>query len=123
MDALPKIGRFLFAIPVAIFGVMHFMMGDMMVAMVPVPGGILWVYLTGVALIAAAVSILTGKQAVLATRLLAVFLLLTATTVHLRFFMGGDQAAMPIMLRDLALAGGALILSGVFEHEAKHHEA
>ncbi len=117
MDALPKVGRFLFALPMAVFGVMHFMNGDAMVAMVPIPGGIFWVYFTGLCLIAAAVAIVTGKQAVLATRLLALFLLLTATLVHLRSFMGGDQAAMPNVLKDLALAGGALILSGVFQSE------
>jgi len=121
MDALPKVGRFLFAIPMAVFGVMHFMNGQMMVGMVPIPGGILWVYLTGVALIAAAVAIMIGQQAVLATRLLAVFLLLTAFTVHLPTVLGGDQTAMGSVLKDVALAGGALILSGVFAHEQTHH--
>ena len=38
MDTLPKIGRFLFAIPMAGFGVLHFLMGDAMAGMVPDPG-------------------------------------------------------------------------------------
>lgn len=113
MDALPRIGRYLFAIPMAVFGVMHFMNAQMMAGMVPIPGGVIWVYLTGAALLAAAAAILVGKQAVLASRLLALFLLLTALTVHLPVVMGGDQAAMSQVLKDLALAGGALILSGV----------
>lgn len=117
MDALPNVGRFLFAIPFAVFGVMHFMNAGMMAGMVPIPGGVAWVYITGAALIAASVSMMIGKQAVLATRLLALFLLLTATTVHLRALMGGDQAAMSQVLKDVALAGGALILSGVFASE------
>ena len=117
MDALPKLGRFLFAIPMAVFGILHFMNASMMAGMVPIPGGVFWVYITGVALLAAAGSIVTGKQAVLATRLLAAFLLLTALTVHLPAVMGGDQSAMGQILKDLALAGGALILSGVFESE------
>lgn len=123
MDALPKVGRFLFAIPMAVFGIMHFMNAQMMAGMVPIPGGVIWVYLTGLALIAAAVSIMTGKQAVLATQLLALFLLLTAFTVHLPVVLGGDQTAMSNVLKDVALSGGALILSGVFSHEAKHHAA
>jgi len=123
MDALPKVGRFLFAIPMAIFGVFHFMNGQMMVGMVPIPGGIAWVYLTGLALIAAAVAILMGKQAVLATRLLALFLILTALTVHLRMVMAGNQDAMPNVLKDIALAGGALILSGVFAGEESRSPA
>lgn len=114
MDALPKVGRFLFAIPMAVFGVMHFMNAQMMAGIVPIPGGVVWVYVTGVALLAAAVAIMIGKQAVLATRLLALFLLLTATTVHLPALLGGDQTAMSQVLKDIALAGGALVLSGVF---------
>ena len=121
MDALPKVGRFLFALPMAAFGVMHFMNGQAMVGMVPVPGGIIWVYLTGAALLAAALAIMIGQQAVLATRLLALFLLLTAFTVHLPVVLGGDQMAMGQVLKDVALAGGSLILSGVFAHEAAHH--
>lgn len=118
MDALPKVGRFLFAIPFAVFGVMHFMNAGVMAGMVPIPGGVAWVYITGAALIAASVSMMIGQQAVLATRLLALFLLLTGLTVHLPAFLGGDQAAMSQVLKDVALAGGALILSGVFSGES-----
>ena len=121
MDMLPKVGRFLFAIPMAIFGVLHFMNGQAMAGMVPIPGGVLWVYVTGVALVAAAVAIMIGKMASLASQLLALFLLLTAFTVHLPAVLGGDQNAMSQVLKDVALAGGALILSGVFAHEAAHH--
>lgn len=117
MDALPKVGRFLFAIPFAVFGINHFMNAGMMAGMVPIPGGIAWVYITGAALIAASAAMMIGQQAVLATRLLALFLLLTALTVHLPAFLGGDQMAMSQILKDLALAGGALILSGVFASE------
>lgn len=121
MDALPKVGRFLFALPMAAFGILHFMNGQAMAGMVPIPGGIVWVYITGVALLAAAAAIMLGQQAVLATRLLAVFLLLTAFTVHLPAVLGGDQMAMSNVLKDVALAGGALVLSGVFAHEKAHH--
>lgn len=113
MDALPKIGRFLYAIPMAGFGVLHFMMGDAMAGMVPIPGGVVWVYVTGVALLAAAVSIVAGKHAVLATRLLGLMLLIFAGSIHLVALLGGDQAAMSNLLKDTALAGGAFILSGV----------
>ncbi|MDX1493124.1 MAG: hypothetical protein R3253_03550 [Longimicrobiales bacterium] len=121
MGALPKVGRFLFALPMAVFGIMHFMNAQAMAGMVPIPGGVIWVYVTGGALLAAAAAIMLGQQAVLATRLLALFLLLTAFTVHLPAVLGGDQMAMSNVLKDVALAGGALILSGVFAHEAAHH--
>lgn len=120
MDALPKVGRFLFAIPMAGFGALHFMMGGAMAGMVPsfVPGGIIWVYVTGAALIAAAVSIIIGKHAVLATQLLGLMLLIFAVSIHLVALIGGDQNAMSMVLKDTALAGGAFILSGVMAAEA-----
>ncbi|WP_405282840.1 DoxX family protein [Gaopeijia maritima] len=112
MSALPRLGQLLYAVPMAIFGLMHLMMGEMMAGAVPIPGGVLWVYLTGVALLLAAGAIITGKQAANAALGLAVFLLLTALMVHLPALMGGDQAAMGQVLKDIALAGGALILFG-----------
>jgi len=121
MGALPKVGRFLYAIPMAIFGLLHFMNGSMMAGMVPIPGGVIWVYLVGVALIAAAVSILAGKQAVLATRLLGLLLLIFVLSIHLPGVMAGGEGmagAMTMVLKDTALAGGAFILSGVLGAEA-----
>ena len=118
MDALPKVGRFLYAIPMAVFGIFHFMNGEAMTAMVPIPGGIFWVYLTGAALIAAAVGILSGRFGTLAAQLLGVMLLIFAVSIHLVAVIGGDQAAMPNLLKDTALAGGAFILAGVLGREA-----
>ncbi|MGB1779357.1 MAG: DoxX family protein, partial [Longimicrobiales bacterium] len=94
MDALPKVGRFLYAIPMAGFGALHFIMGEAMAGMVPIPGGVIWVYITGVALLAAATSIIVGRHAVLATRLLGLMLLTFAISIHLMALVGGDQAAM-----------------------------
>lgn len=115
MDALPTVGKFLYAIPMAIFGLLHFMMAGAMAGMVPsfVPGGIIWVYITGVALLAAAAAIMIDKHAVLAAQLLGVMLLIFALSIHLVAVIGGDQAAMSMVLKDTALAGGAFVLSGV----------
>ena len=48
MDAFIKSGKYLLAIPMAIFGLFHFISGPAMAGMVPsaVPGGVLWFYLT-----------------------------------------------------------------------------
>jgi putative oxidoreductase len=113
IDALPKIGRFMYAIPMGVFGMMHFMNAEMMAGMVPIPGGVFWVYVTGVALIAATISIISGKHAVLATQLLGLLLLSFALTIHLPTLLGGDQAGMSMLLKDLSLSGGAFVLSGV----------
>lgn len=123
MDALPKVGRFLYAIPMAGFGALHFIMGEAMAGMVPIPGGVIWVYITGVALLAAATSIIVGRHAVLATRLLGLMLLIFAISIHLMALVGGDQAAMSNVLKDTALAGGAFILSGVLAGEENAAES
>jgi len=106
------IARWLFALPFGIFGLMHFMMAENMAGMVPLPGGVLWVYLTGVALIAACISFIIQKQVRLAGVLLALMLVIFVLTIHLPTVMGGDQSAMSSLLKDLALAGGSLLIAG-----------
>jgi len=110
------IARILFALPIAMFGVMHFTFTDGMAKMAPFGGAII-VYITGIALLAGAVAILIKKKAALAALLLGVFFILTSTTIHLRALIGGDEMAMGTMLRDLALAGSAFFMSGVFSKE------
>jgi uncharacterized membrane protein len=114
MDVFIKSGKYLLAIPMAIFGLFHFISGPAMAGMVPsaVPGGVLWVYLTGIALIAAAVAILTDKMAKLASVLLAALLLVFVLVIHLKGAMAGDQAATASLLKDIAIAGGALVFAG-----------
>ncbi len=117
MNNLKNVGRIVFAIPFAIFGMMHFMMASNMVGMVPswVPGGIFWVYVTGIALIAATISIISKKQIYLASVLLAGLLLIFVLTIHIPGLMGGNQMAMSGLLKDMSLAGGALLIAGLFK--------
>ena len=107
MNAVLSIGKYLYAIPFAIFGIFHFMNAKGMAGMAF--GSEILVYLTGVALIAATVSILIGKLDKLAGVLLALFLILTALLVHLQGATSGDQASMSNLLKDLSLAGAALM--------------
>lgn len=115
MKNLPLIGKFCYAIPMILFGVFHFGGADSMKGMVPIPGGVLWVYVTGVALVAAGVSIIIGKKAKLATQLLGLMLLIFAMSIHLPGAMGGNDMSMATFLKDLALAGGAWFMSGSFK--------
>ena len=114
MNAIINLGKYIFAIPFAIFGVMHFMNADAMAAMAP--GGVAMVYITGLGLVAAAVSIIIGKIDKLASVLLALMLILFVVLIHLPGVMSGDEAqmmtSMPNVLKDLGLAGGALIYAG-----------
>jgi putative oxidoreductase len=114
MNFLTKtFGRYLFAIPFAIFGLMHFMAANDMAGMVPLPGGAIWVYFTGLALILAAVSIIIQKKAKLASLLLGVMLIIFVLAIHLPTVLGGDQMAMGSVLKDLSLAGAAFTYSGL----------
>ncbi len=116
-----RVARMLFALPFGIFGIIHFMMGSDMAAMVPdfLPGGDVWVYLTGVALLAACICFVIQKYVFIAGILLALMLIIFATTIHLPNVMAEDPSAMPNLLKDLSLAGGALLLAGKYADESK----
>ena len=114
MKAFISLGRWLFAIPFAVFGLFHFMNAEAMTGAVPayMPAPSIWVYIGGIGLIGAAVSILIGKYDKLASTLLGIYLLLMVVMVHLPGVMAGGAAAqgsMPMLLKDLALAGAAMM--------------
>jgi uncharacterized membrane protein len=118
-NTLSRVGIILYALVIAFFGVSHFLNGASFTSVVPsfIPGGIFWVYLTGVALIAAAISFLIGKQTRIAGILLAVFLLLVVFTVHLPSVLNAPDAKaarFPLtnLIKDTALAAAALIIAG-----------
>lgn len=110
MKTLGYLGRIVFAVPFIVFGVMHFMNAkDMAVTMLsnfPVAEGV--VYISGLALILAGVSIIVRIQAKIACLLLALLLLLIIFFVHIPMVTGGDQAAMSSLLKDLGLMGASL---------------
>ena len=110
---MKKAGTILFAIPLLAFGLAHFANASQMAGMIPswMPFGIVWVYLTGLALIAAAVSFIIDKKVELAGKLLALMLVICVVTMHIPSLLGGNEMAMPNVLKDLAMAGAALYLS------------
>ncbi|MCC5932368.1 MAG: DoxX family protein [Cyclobacteriaceae bacterium] len=114
------IARILFAVPMAVFGVMHFMNAKAMAGIVPsfFPGDIIWVYITGAGLIAAAVSIFINKKAKIGAFYLGLMLLIFALTVHLPgvFSEATMQSSMPNFLKDTSLAGAAFALSGMLKN-------
>jgi len=111
MNAFLSLGRWLFAIPFAIFGLLHFMNGSQMVDMIPtyLPVPYLWLFLAGAGLVSASVAMLLGKYDKLAATLLGVELILFVLLLHLPAIMRGEQMAMSVLLKDLTLAGAALL--------------
>ena len=116
MRNINKLGRFLFAIPFAAFGLMHLTNAGQMAGMVPgfIPGGVLWVYLTGLGMLAASVSFFIRKQVGLAGQALAGLLILFVATIHIPGLIGGNSMSMVAVLKDLSLAGGSLIMAQAY---------
>ncbi len=117
-ESLSMMGRFLFAIPIMIFGIFHFMNSTSMSGMVPsyLPAPTIFVYLSGAGLILAAISLILKTQTSLAMLLLGIMLLIFALTIHLPGAIDGDQASMGSLLKDIALSGAAFYFSGRFRN-------
>ena len=111
MNAFLSLGRWIFAVPFAIFGLFHFMNAEGMAGMVPnyMPAKMIWVYLSGAGLIAASVSMVVEKYDKLATTLLSLFLLLMVGLMHAQGAMNNNPSAMSMLLKDLSLAGAAMM--------------
>jgi uncharacterized membrane protein len=109
------VARGLFSIPFALSGALHLVAGASMAAVVPswVPGGVFWVYLTGIALLAGAVGIHVRRFTPLAAVGIAALMVVFAFTVHLPAMAdeATRQMAMVGFMKDLGLAGGALAIA------------
>ncbi len=113
MGSIIGLGKYLFAIPFLVFGIFHFMDDGSMASMAPF-GGSIMIYITGLAMILAAISIFIGKYDKLACVLLAVLLLLYILLVHAKGLGGeGQQMSMMAILKDLGLMGGALMAAAL----------
>lgn len=110
---MKKAGIILFAIPLLGFGMGHLTNANQMAGLVPqwMPFPVVWVYLTGLALLAAAASFILNKKVELAGKLLALMLVIFVLTIHLPGVIGGNEMSMPMMFKDLAMAGAALYFS------------
>ena len=116
--SLPTLGKYLYTVPFVAFGILHFLNTEALAGLVPtwLPGGSLWVYLTGLCLLAASVSVYTGKHTALAMNLLGLLLLIIVFTIHVPGMLGGGADTwMTPMLHTTGLAGAAFVLAGVHE--------
>jgi uncharacterized membrane protein len=117
MDRLLGLGRFLFAIAMAGFGVQYLVYGRYLGGLPPVPpwapGGAWGAYLTGAVLIAAGVSILANWKARFSATVLGLLFLLCVLLLHTErlsavIHNGNDRTRA---LEPLALAGAAFMLA------------
>jgi len=115
---LSKVGTIFYALVIGFFGINHFLNGTGMQKMVPsfLPGGVVWVYITGACLVAAAIAFLIDKQTRLAGLLLALFLLLIVLTVHLPAVLHAPDSnarrfPMTNLIKDTGLAAAAILVA------------
>ena len=123
MKNLTTIGRILYAIPFALFGINHFLMLDYYLGMLTsfVPLGPYTIILTGIMLIVASISIITKILVKFSTLMLSALLLVFILTIHLpHLFADADKTVTIIaLLKDISLMGGSLMISGIYSEEEK----
>lgn len=115
---ISRIAIWLLAIVLITFGIQHFREPDAMLVNVPVyiPGGIIWVYVVGVAFILVGLAFIINRYVAIAGYVLAALLLLFVLLIHLPNHLdSGDpamrQMALVNLLKDTAIAGFALFIA------------
>lgn len=115
---ISRMAVWLLAIVMIVFGISHFMNPDAMLVYVPLylPGGIIWVYVVGVAFILVGLAFILNRWVAVAGYILAALLVMFVLLIHLpNWRNSGDpamrQGAMVNILKDLAIAGFALFIA------------
>jgi uncharacterized membrane protein YphA (DoxX/SURF4 family) len=123
MKKITTIGRILFAVPFALFGINHFLMTDYYLGMLTsfIPLGAYTIILTGIMLIAVSISIITKKFVRLSTIILAFLLFLFIVTIHIPHLISETDRTVTIiaLLKDISLLGGSLMIAGIYSGEAE----
>ena len=116
IEKLVVLGRVFFAAPLALFGAEHLAGARFIMQVVPpwMPARIFWVYFVGVALIAAALSIVLMERVRLSGTLLGIMFFLFVLMLHLPNVAANpkDRIVWAVAFRDLSFAGGAWALAG-----------
>ena len=115
IEALIALGPIFYALPLAAFGADHFVFRDSIVNAVPsfMPAPMLWVYLVGACLIAAALAIALEQQVGLVALLLTLMFAIFEATIHIPnlFREPSSRFVWAVAARDFTFLGGALSLA------------
>jgi uncharacterized membrane protein len=111
VDKIMPFGRLFFAIPLAVFASEHFTFTANVASLVPrwIPAHTFWVYLVGLAFLAASLSIAVLVQARLAAALVGMTFLIFVIVMDLPPTLAnpGNRFFWALALRQLAFSGGA----------------
>jgi uncharacterized membrane protein len=118
-DEVLTVGRYLLALPITAFGVLHFVypafapgIPPMYTSIAfPLPGHLFWVYLSGAIFVAAGVSMMINKEARSAAILAGITILVFAVLTWVPRFPANPGDITGNWLKDLGDAGGVLILA------------
>jgi len=110
-----RIAGIIYALSIGAFGVLHFVNAEEMKSGVPdyIPGGIIWIYITGACFILAAIAILINKATRIACYLLAAMLIIFIFTIHLKHLEHGNYTNV---LKDTAMAMAAILVGNNASH-------
>ena len=122
MPTIKKWGKWLFTLPFAVFGFLHF--GPLAFSLPYVPGWLpapaFWVYFTGACLIAFSISAAVGRLDGLASLLLAVLMLTFVLTIHVPKALAGDFLGIIATARDTGMAGAALLYATTMAKDLRY---
>jgi len=111
-----RLGRYLFALSLTVFGVQHLLYAQFVATLVPswIPGHLFWAYAVGIAFIATTLSIITNIKARLAATLLGIMFFTWVFILHLPRVVSaphnGNEWTSAFVA--LAMCGGAWITAG-----------
>lgn len=121
MNKFRNFGRWLFILPFAAFGFLHFGPLEFSLPYVPswLPVPAFWVYFTGGCLFAFTLSAAMKKLDGVASFLLAALLLVFVLTIHIPKAISGDFLGVIASFRDTCMAGAALIYGSIMAKDLR----
>jgi len=112
MNAVTVIGKYLFGISFIIFGIVYLVNAEAMTSMFELTGGIAWVYVSGLVMLFAGITVLIGKKDAVGTFLLGTLFLIYVFLIHLPNALNFGFTNTLVLLqviKDLAIAGAAFV--------------
>jgi uncharacterized membrane protein len=104
------------AVALAVFAAEHFLAARDLMSIVPpwLPGPLFWTYFVGVAWLAAALSFIVWRCVCWSAALTALLFIIIVVTIDLPNLPAhlGDRLFWTLTVRELAFAGGAMVLAG-----------
>jgi len=115
---LADVGRFLIAISLVVFAVQHFMYARFVATLIPawIPVRLFWAYFTGIAFVAAALSIATKQVLGMAAMLLGTMFFLWVVLLHIPRVVGAIRNGNEVtsLFVAVAMCGLSFVLAGTY---------